>query len=339
MKQKFELDVSVWTVVKIFAVLLMFYILYLIKDVIAIFFVILFLVAIFSPIVGSWAKKIGRIPAVIAIILIIVAFVAFAIYLIFPPLVIQTLQLSETLPIYIEKYSYLKVYQPQIEKGLESLTGSLTSTAGDVGQGIITLTSGVFGGIVTFITAFVLFIYLLLDDRALKTFVISLFPTNHRISMTEVLRKISNKLGYWFRGQIIVSASIGVIYLIALSIIGVPYTLTLATIAALLDFIPIIGPIIAGTIAGLTALTDSPIKALITVAVFIGVQQLENSIIVPKVMQKAVGLSPVIIIMALLVGAKLFGIAGAILAVPVSASISVIIQEWPIISKTMEKDA
>jgi len=103
-----------------------------------------------------------------------------------------------------------------------------------------------------------------------------------------------------------------------------------------LEIVPTIGPIIAGVLATIVAFTDSPIKALIVIVFFIAVQQLENSFIVPKVMQKAVGLSPVIIIIAILVGAKLLGVAGAILAIPIAASISVVLNELPSLRKVIE---
>jgi predicted PurR-regulated permease PerM len=107
-----------------------------------------------------------------------------------------------------------------------------------------------------------------------------------------------------------------------LLIIGVPYALTIAVISGILELVPIVGPVASGAIAAILALTVSPVKAIIIIAFYILVQQLENSILVPKIMQRAVGLSPVIIITAVLIGGKLLGIAGALLAVPIAATMA-----------------
>jgi predicted PurR-regulated permease PerM len=125
--------------------------------------------------------------------------------------------------------------------------------------------------------------------------------------------------------------------LIGLIIIGVPYALTLALISGLLDLIPTIGPIIAGVIAALVALSVSPIQAVFVIVMYIIVQQIENTLLVPNIMKKAVGLSPVVILMAVLVGAKLLGLIGALLAVPLAAVLSVLVMEWPLIKQAFRK--
>ena len=95
---------------------------------------------------------------------------------------------------------------------------------------------------------------------------------------------------------------------------------------------------IAGAVAALVALTISPLAALLVIILFLAVQMLENTFIVPKVMQKAIGISPVVIILAIIAGAKLLGVVGAIISIPIAASISVLIMEWPTISKMFSKE-
>lgn len=333
MNEKMQFDVSVWMFIKLMLVLITFYLLFLIRDILALIFIVLILVATFSPVVKRWARKIGRIPSVIALILIIVGFLALVIYMLVPPITDQVNQLVNNAPYYIEQISWLSSYSPDVKENISAITtgtGSLTS-------GFVSVTAGVFGGIITFLTALVLFIYMLVDEKVLKNFVYTLTPDENRDKVVEVLRKIVIKVGDWFRGQMILAIIIGVIDLIGLLLINVPYALTLAVIAGILEIVPTIGPIIAGVLAALVAFTDSPIKALIVIIFFIAVQQLENTFIVPKVMQKAVGLSPIIIIIAILIGAKLMGVAGAVLAIPIAASISVIINEMPALRKTFQE--
>lgn len=333
MRDRVHLDISVWTIIKLILVILSFYLLYLIKDTLALLFIVLILVATFSPVVENWSKKIGRWPAVLSVILIFVAALALLVYLVVPPVISQTIQFINDLPGFAEKYSYLQRYVPTIEKNLNTITSSFNDYTG----GFISLTASIFGGIITFVMGFVLFVYLLIDEKGFKYSIVSIFPLEHRERLIEVIRKVAHKVGNWFRGQIILASIVAVIYFIGLTIIGVPFAVMLAVLSGVMDFIPVLGPTIAGTIAAFIALTDSPIKALIVIALYITVQQLENTFLVPKIMQKAVGLSPIIIIIALLIGAKLMGIVGALLAVPISASLAVIIQEWPTIKKVWEK--
>ena len=329
MDENVKLTISGWTILKVALVFIGLYFLFLIRDVLALFFIVLVLFATFSPLVSKWSTKIGRVAAVALLVVILIAVAALGVYMIIPPVVDQLQALTHKLPDIANQYSYVKDYAPNLEDSLSEFINRF----GDISKGVVALTANVFGGLITFITAIVLFVYLLVDEKAIKNFIISLFPNDHRGSITDVLRKVAAKLGDWFRGQILLGIIVGILDLIGLLIIGVPYALTLAVISGLLEIVPAIGPIIAGIIAATIALTDSPIKALMVVVLYIVVQQLENNIIVPKVMQKAVGLSPIIIIVTIIIGAKLMGIVGAIIAVPIAATIAVLVQEWPTIKK------
>lgn len=329
MEQKIKLDVSGWTVIKIIAILLGLYAAFMIRDVIALFFIVLILVATFSPLVDIWSKKISRPGAVIAILLIILAVITAIIWLIIPPFVSQTVQLIQSAPEFFNRFDFLHDHIPQIKQSISSIT----SQAGNFSDSLISFTSSLFGGIVAIITIIVLFVYLLLDEKAMKKSLISLFPSVNQDEATDLFKKIARKAGNWFRGQLFLGVIIGVIDLIGLLIIGVPYALTLAVTAGVMEIIPTIGPIISGVLAAIIALSVSPIKAIFVVALFIIVQQLENTIIVPKVMQKAVGLPPVVIIFAILIGAKLYGFLGVVLAVPITACLMVVIQEYSTVKK------
>lgn len=333
MAQKHRVDISVWTFIKLILVILAFYFLYLIKDILALFFIVMILVATFSPVIENWSKKIGRWPAVLSVVLMFIVAVGFLFYLVVPPVISQASEFAQNLPFYIDKLTYVKDHFPTLNNYLASFSSSLSDYTG----GVVTFTVGIFGGIVTIIMSLVLFIYLLIDEKAMKIAVVSIFPITYREQLTEVLKKVGNQVGNWFRGQLTLASIVAVIYLIGLTIIGVPFAAMLAVLSGVLDFIPVIGPIIAGTVAAFIALSDSPIKALIVIILYVAVQQLENTFLVPKIMQRAVGLSPVIIIAALLIGAKLMGVIGAVLAVPISASISVLIQEWPTIKRAWER--
>ena len=154
----------------------------------------------------------------------------------------------------------------------------------------------------------------------------------------EVMNKIGFKMGGWLRSQFILMIIVGVADGIILMILGVPYALTLAVWGGLTEVIPYIGPWLGLIPAFIVAFTISPLKGLLIFIAYIIIQQLESQFLVPKIMGKAVGLSPVIIILAILIGAKLMGILGVLIAVPAAAAISVIIQEWPEIKKLWIND-
>lgn len=332
---KTELQISSWTIAKIILVFVTFYLLFLIKDILVLFFVVLILAATFRPIVNKWETKIKRVPAVLLLLLITLAIVAFVSYIVFPPLVTQITAFAQSLPNIVGRLHFLGAYKSYAESGFKSLTNNV----GGITGGFVNITSSFFGGIFAFFTAIVLTIYLLLDKNGFRNLVVSVIPIDSRESIIDMARKMSLKLGDWFRGQLLLSLTIAVVDLIGLVIIGVPYALILALISGILEIVPVVGPILSGILAALVALSLSPIQAVFVIILYIIVQQLEGSLLVPNIMKKAIGLSPVVIILAVMIGAKLLGTIGALLAVPASAVISVVIEEWPTIRKAIRKNA
>jgi len=142
------------------------------------------------------------------------------------------------------------------------------------------------------------------------------------------LTRAQNKIGMWLRGALTLGLIIGVFVYIGLTILGVKYALVLALLAAVLELIPYIGPPIAAIPAIFLAFSQAPIKGFLTLILYVVIQQLENNILVPKVMQKAVGLNPIIGVISLGIGFKIAGILGGILAIPVATAVSVFIIDF-----------
>jgi len=170
--------------------------------------------------------------------------------------------------------------------------------------------------------------YMTLEEDGMKKFVKSIAPLKYQPYLISKVKRVQVKMGMWLRGQLILSLILGVLAYIGLLIIGVDYALVLALLVAVTEFIPYVGPIIGGIPAVFIAFTQSPVKAGIVVVLYVVIQQLENSVISPKVMQKAVGLNPIIIILALLVGGTIGGFAGVILAIPAVTIISVFVEDF-----------
>ncbi|MCX6812800.1 MAG: AI-2E family transporter [Candidatus Berkelbacteria bacterium] len=336
MGEKFKLEISTWTIVKFFLVAIVLYLLYLVFDVVALFFVVLILTATFSPVVKSWQKHLGRTFSIALLFIIFLIAVAAAVYIIIPPLVNQTAQLANSIPLFLasSRFDSIRQYIPNIKNSLNSISANL----GSVTTNLYTVTAGIFRTLFTIFMILVLTFYMLVDEANIKRYISSIFSDNHRGDAIDVINKVAIKVGSWFRGQMILSLTMFVVHFIGLSIIGVPYALILAIVAGLLEMIPTIGPTITAIISALVALTVSPWMALIVILWFLLAQTLDNIFLAPKIMQKAVGISPVFILLALIIGSKLTGIVGAILAVPTAATISVLILEWTTIGRIFAKE-
>ncbi len=134
-------------------------------------------------------------------------------------------------------------------------------------------------------------------------------------------------MGGWLIGQVELSLVIGVVVYLGLTVLGVQGALLLAVVAAVGEAIPIVGPVLSAIPAVIVALTQSPLLALATAIMYLVVQQLENNLLVPKIMERAVAIHPLAVIIALIIGGELLGIGGALVAVPVAAALAVILDE------------
>lgn len=328
-------EVSLWSIVKIIIVLLALWALFLIRDIIAIVFVSLIIASALSPTVDMMAKnKIPRPLTIIAWYFLIIALFGAVVYFVLPPVITQLRQLAEQLPLYfsnftsfIEQLRQFGVQAHLIDDSQQNLT-ALSNFLNNFSSELFSTTKGFIGGFVAMLTVLVLTLYLLLDEDGIKKFFVALLPIKQKSQIVAVTNKVGHGLGAWLRGQLILAIMVGVVVYIGLSLIGIPYALTLAILAGVLEIIPIIGPIISAIPAILIALTISPTLALIVTGFYILVQEMENKLLVPKVMQYSVGLHPVTIIIVLLIGAKLMGILGILLAVPVTTMIHIILKEW-----------
>ncbi|PIV25710.1 hypothetical protein COS38_00140 [Candidatus Berkelbacteria bacterium CG03_land_8_20_14_0_80_40_36] len=333
-EKKIIVDISWVSILKVITALLAVWLVWSVQDIIILFFIVLVLVAALSPVVDFWSKKINRALATSLVYLLILACLVLIGFVIIPPVATQVRSLSYDLP-YLSKqiFPVFGAWRDVIDFSTQSLT-SLASQLQTVSSSIYSTTVGFIGGVVGVFTVLVLTFYLLLEEQGAKNFLYKYLPIQNRETYIEIMQKVGLKMGAWMRGQLFLALVVGVIDFAGLVIIGVPYALTLAVWAGLTEIIPYIGPVLGAIPAIIIALTISPIQGLLVLIFFIVVQQVESNFLVPKIMQKAVGLSPVIIILVLLIGGKLAGILGIILAVPVAATIGVFVQELPKLKNT-----
>ncbi len=326
-----KIDISAAVIIKIVAVILGIWFLFAIKNIVVLFFIVLVIVAALNPLVDKMSKYMPRILALIILMVIFFSTLIAVGFLIIPPIINQIGQIAINLPLIISRLN--PIFSDLQFANYQDTLLNLSSKLGSLTSGIYSTTVSFLAGLVAVVTILVLSFYLLLEQNSIRKFLKQIIPPEHEERIFIIVHKISDKMGSWLRGQGILMLIIGILDGIALLILGVPYALTLAVWGGFTEIIPYIGPWLGLVPALVIAYTVSPITALIIAIIYTLIQQLEGHILIPKMMGKAVGLSPVIIILALLIGAKLMGILGALISVPAAAAIAVIVQEWSEIKK------
>ncbi len=260
--------------------------------------------------------------------LISITVLAVALFFILPPLLLQMRDFVKSLPDYANRLSY--IYTNSQIPGIDNrdvatlITGRIDLILSNALGFLVNTVSVVFN----FITIAVMSFYLLLERDKIKSNVYRLFPLLPREKVTRLADKVEKQLGNWLRGEVTLMVIIGVATYIGLSVLGIRYALPLAIIAGFFEAIPVVGPILSAIPAILVTLTIGPLAALGVAVLYMLIQQFENNLIVPSVMRNATGLDPLLTIIALLVGAQLFGLAGAIIAIPAAAILQVIIGDF-----------
>lgn len=207
---------------------------------------------------------------------------------------------------------------------LSKFSESLGGVAGNVWEAMKML----FNGIFNFILVLFLTYFMAVDSRGIEQFIKSLFPSKHGKYIAAKAGAIREKIGHWLRGQLLLMLSVGILSFIGLSLIGMQYAATLALVAGVTEIIPVAGPILAFAFSLPIAANQSLWMVGALIIVFVIVQQFENNILVPVIMKKSVGLSPIVIMFAMLVGYHFLSILGIILSVPVASTVNIFLTDY-----------
>lgn len=344
-------DVSVASVVKstlaIFGLLALAWLLLQISQILILFFIAAFVAVAFNPIV-DWLQR-YRVPRGLGILLIYTVFIG-AIGIVissFIPIltteipnlarqVLDWLQSSFGVDTTVirEQLNQIQNYLGNIQQNLqkEDIQAGLAAL-GTATQNAVAIIKSVAGGLFSFVMVLVIAFFMTIEEDGIKRFLLALFPARFHGYIIEKATAVEDKFGSWLRGQLLLMLAIGVVTFIALKIAGVNYAATLATFAGLMELIPYVGPFLALLPAVIIAASQGGFwLAAVMVAVYVGIQQLEGNVLVPLVMEKTVGLSPVVVMFAMLVGASfpdfINPVVGIILSVPVATAISVFVQDY-----------
>ncbi len=313
-----KIEISIQTVLLTLAILAGVWLILQIRDILFLLFIAFLLATAISPLVLLLEKiRIPRLFAILIVYILIFGVLGFSIVSSIPTLVTQTTHLVEALPAVIAKV--LPYWNINITTIIQQLA--------PIGENLVKFTVGIFSNVFTMLTVLVFTFYFLLERRHVKKILVDTFGEAIASQCIDILRAIEIRLGAWVRGELILMFAIGLFVYIGLVILKVEFALPIAIVSGLLEIVPNIGPIISAVPAVLIGLSTSPILALSVVALYIIVHQLENNLIVPLVMKQSVGISPLVSILALMIGGKLAGITGAVLAVPILLVCQVVINK------------
>lgn len=333
--QRQPIDITTEIIIKVVIAVLGLWFLYMIRDVLALFFAAIIVMAAIDPLV-TWFNgkvRIHRGVGVLIIYVFLIAFFATALSILIPALSSQFGDFIKDLPentkkigkflegvsIYGQSFGFEFEQKDIIDKLGSDLSGSFSN--------IFSTTIGFFTGIVSFVVVLAMAFYMSIKEDGMERFLHSVTPDRYEEKTIIIAKKIKNRIGRWMSGQLVLMGIIFVLDFAVLYFLDVPYALIIALIGGFLEIIPYIGPTLSVFVAVAVALLVSPVSAVFVLVAYILIQQAENHIILPQVMKKAVGLNPLAVILAILIGVKLAGPIGVILAVPVATAVGVVIKE------------
>lgn len=338
----------VHTVVTVAAVAVLLATLYAARDALMLVYISALIAMGFAPLVNviqrprgnSRGRRVPRTFAILAIYLTVVSMIVIVGLMVIPPLITQASELWVRVPKLFDEFQrFLIRYRMLARAGTlqEAVQNVPPGAGGNAVSAVLLAISSVIGGVFGIVTVLILSFYLLIEAESLFSYVMRFVPEPRRVRVGTVAREAVRKVSAWLRAQLMLAGVMGMFAAIGLGLMGEPYFYVVALIAAVGETIPIVGPLVGGTTAVAVALTASPRLALSVGIYFLALHQLEANILVPKMMERRVGVSPVAVLVALLIGSALWGLVGAILAIPTAAILSVVVDEFGIHGDTAER--
>jgi len=317
------LDISWGTILKIALTFLIFYLIYLIRDILVWFVFALIISILFEPAIKFLQKlKVPRVMAVIFIYVAIFGVLALLIYWTAPMFINETKQFSQLVPQYFEKIAPpLRGLGIEAFESMESLTQALGSMLQRASTDILNALAIIFGGLGSTFFVLAISLFLSLEEKGTEKIIGLLSPKRHESYILSLWIRSQTKVAGWFGSRILTSLFVGVAVFATLKLFNVNYAFSLGLLAGVFDFIPVIGPIFVGVIAFIFVALDSWLKAVFVLIAFVLIQQIEGNILSPILTKRFVGLPPVLVLVSLALGAKLLGILGAVLAIPLAGII------------------
>lgn len=338
------ISITAGTIVKAVAVLVGVWVLWILRDLVMIVVTSVILASSVEPGIKFLSRlRIHRIPSVLLVYLS-VAVLFFGLIIGFvPPIVNEAADITQKLPSMLQSVDKnvlgdkgiltgaLSVNKAggvsSINLGLQDLVGKISGVSG-ASQGIIGTITAVFSGIFSFVLVVVLSFYFAMQERGIENFLRVIIPFGNEEYAINLWERSKTKIGKWMQGQLLLGVLIFVLVYLGLTIFGVPYAMSLALLAGVLEIIPVFGPILSAIPGVIIAFTIGGASlAAIVAGFYLLVQQFESHLIYPLVVRKVVGVPPILVILALIIGAELGGFLGVLISVPVAAAFMELVED------------
>lgn len=329
-----RISLSTGTIVRFFGIGILLAALYYITDVVLVVFAAIIFASAIEPAIHKLQKfRIHRIISVIMVYLIIGGLLGILILFFIPSVASDLISFLNNLP---QTISLETLWTPVQNLGfhlsdtalvpgsisvsdfIKNLQGLLVGTS----TGAFQTASVIFGGFLGFLLIVVLSFYLAVQEEGVADFLRIVTPVKKHAYIIDLWKRSQRKIGYWLQGQVVLGLVVGVLVYLVLVIVGIPHALLLAILAAVFEIIPVFGPIISSVPAILLAFAEGGVgTGLLVMGLYVIIYQFESQLFYPLVVKKIVGISPIVVILALIIGAKLAGVLGALIAVPLSAAV------------------
>lgn len=320
MNQPKVLDISWETIVKMAIAFFTFYLLYLIRDILIWVIFGLIISVLFNPAIDFLQKK--RFPRSLATILIyVVLFITmgFFIYSLAPLFVTEIQQFSQFFPEYFEKISVpLRGLGIEAFENFETFTKTFEEGLTKASANIFSAVGSIFGGLLSAFTIFSIALFLSLEEKSVDRVIGILAPKRYEALALSLWERSQRKVSGWFGSRIICGLFVGLTTYVTCYVLNIKYAVSFALLAGTLNIVPIIGPVVVGVAVAVLVAATSWTKAVFFVVAFIIIQQIEGNILSPVLTRKFIGLPPVLVLVSVMVGGKLWGLMGALLAIPIS---------------------
>ncbi len=334
MSQRLTVDIPSSSILRVLIVGAAAWFLWYARDIVMFLLVAIIIASALEPLAARLqTARIPRPLSVLAVYIAVVALLGGIGTILIPPFSAEVRELARVLPDLYEGFTRLLggagvfLGTPEavegLRTGLMNFGDILTRSAG----GFFQTTKSLFGSVLAVFLVFVVSFYLVVNRNGLVAFLRSVTPLEHQSHVIGLVESAQRKIARWAGAQLVLGFIVGVVVYIGLWGLGVRYALALALLSGLLELIPVIGPIIAAIPAVLVGFTQSLLVGVLVVLLYLVIQQVENHVLVPLIMRKAVGLNPLVTILAVLIGAKLAGFLGILLAVPVATMIAVFLAD------------
>ena len=320
MNQSKLLDISWGTILKLTVASFVLYLIYLLKDILVWIVFALIISLLFNPAIDFLKRKyFPRVLATVTVYVLAFGMLGFFIYSIAPLFVTEIQQFSQMFPEYFEKISpSLKGFGIEAFDSFDSFSKVFEENLMKASSNIFSAIGSIFGGIFSAITIFAIALFLSLEEKGIDRIIGILTPKRYEAFALSLWERSQKKVSGWFGARILCSIFVGLMTFITCYVLNIKYAISFGLLAGVLDIIPLLGPIVAGAGILIIIAMTSWTKAVFFLIAFMIIQQIEGNILNPVLTKKFIGLPPVLVLVAVMAGAKLWGGMGALLAIPIS---------------------